>query len=91
MVFAVMLGLVLIALSYGVILHTVTRLASREELCRAFHTCASHLCAALVFFVPVVVLYLEQGFGKHTPPPVYLLMTNVYLCASHADPNHRQY
>lgn len=78
-VFTVMLDLVLIALSYGVILHTVARLASQEEQHRAFQTCTSHLCAVLVFFVPMVGLSLVHRFGKHAPPAVHLLMANIYL------------
>uniref|UniRef100_A0A8C0A9T7 Olfactory receptor family 51 subfamily M member 1 n=1 Tax=Bos mutus grunniens TaxID=30521 RepID=A0A8C0A9T7_BOSMU len=75
----VVLDLVLIALSYGVILHTVARLASKEERLRAFQTCTSHLCAVLVFFVPMVGLSLIHRFGKHAPLAVHLFMANVYL------------
>ncbi|XDA84367.1 hypothetical protein R6Z07F_014183 [Ovis aries] len=78
-VFTVMLDLVLIALSYGVILHTVARLASKEEQLQAFQTCTSHLCAVLVFFVPMMGLSLVHRFGKNAPPAVHLLMANVYL------------
>ncbi|ELW63679.1 olfactory receptor 51M1 [Tupaia chinensis] len=78
-VFTVMLDLVLIALSYGFILHTVAGLASQEEQLRAFQTCTSHLCAVLVFFVPMMGLSLVHRFGKHAPPAVHLLMANVYL------------
>ncbi|XP_075403858.1 olfactory receptor 51M1-like [Tenrec ecaudatus] len=78
-VFTVMLDLVLVALSYGFILNTVARLASREERLRAFQTCTSHLCAVLVFFVPMMGLSLVHRFGKHAPPVVHLLMANVYL------------
>ncbi|XP_077627812.1 olfactory receptor 51M1-like [Crocuta crocuta] len=78
-VFTMMLDLVLIALSYGVILHTVARLASQEEQLRAFQTCTSHLCAVLIFFVPMVGLSLVHRFGKHVPLAVHLLMANVYL------------
>lgn len=77
--FTVVLDLVLIALSYGVILHTVARLASKEERLRAFQTCTSHLCAVLVFFVPMVGLSLIHRFGKQAPPAVHLFMANVYL------------
>ncbi|KAM6158707.1 olfactory receptor 51M1-like [Rhynchocyon petersi] len=78
-VFTVMLDLVLIALSYGLILNTVAGLASQEERLRAFQTCTSHLCAVLVFFVPMMGLSLVHRFGKHAPPAVHLLMANVYL------------
>ncbi|KAG3285926.1 olfactory receptor 51M1 [Ictidomys tridecemlineatus] len=78
-VFTVMLDLVLIALSYGLILHTVAGLASQEEQLRAFQTCTSHLCAVLVFFVPMMGLSLVHRFGKEAPPAVHLLMANIYL------------
>nr|XP_004650790.1 olfactory receptor 51M1 [Jaculus jaculus] len=78
-VFTVMLDLVLIALSYGFILHAVVGLASREEQLRAFQTCTSHLCAVLLFFVPMAGLSLVHRFGKNAPPAVHLLMANIYL------------
>ncbi|XP_006870400.1 PREDICTED: olfactory receptor 51M1-like [Chrysochloris asiatica] len=78
-VFTVMVDLVLIALSYGLILNTVAGLASREERLRVFQTCTSHLCAVLVFFVPMVGLSLVHRFGKNAPHAVHLLMANVYL------------
>ncbi|EHH61798.1 olfactory receptor 51M1 [Macaca fascicularis] len=78
-VFTVMLDLVLIALSYGLILHTVAGLASQEDQHRAFQTCTAHLCAVLVFFVPMMGLSLVYRFGKHAPPAFHLLMANVYL------------
>ncbi|KAM7329048.1 hypothetical protein ACRRTK_010661 [Alexandromys fortis] len=74
-----MTDLVLIALSYGFILHTVAGLASQAEQIRAFQTCTSHLCAVLVFFVPMAGLSLVHRFGKHAPPAVHLLMANIYL------------
>jgi olfactory receptor len=79
MMFTVMLDLVLIALSYGFILHTVAGLASPEEQLRAFQTCTSHLCAVLVFFVPMMGLSLVHRFGKHASPAFHLLMANIYL------------
>ncbi|XP_008522233.2 olfactory receptor 51M1 [Equus przewalskii] len=78
-VFTVMLDLVLIAMSYGVILYTVARLTSQEERLRVFQTCTSHLCAVLVFFVPMMRLSLVHRFGKDAPPAVHLLMANIYL------------
>ncbi|XP_012869374.1 PREDICTED: uncharacterized protein LOC105983885 [Dipodomys ordii] len=78
-VFTVMLDLVLIALSYGFILHTVAGLASQEEQRRAFQTCTSHLCAVLVFFMPMMGLSLVHRFGKHAPPAVHILLANIYL------------
>ncbi|XP_003421546.1 olfactory receptor 51M1-like [Loxodonta africana] len=78
-VFTVILDLVLIVLSYGLILNTVAGLASREERLRAFQTCTSHLCAVLIFSVPMVGLSLVHRFRKHAPLVVHLLMASVYL------------
>lgn len=43
------------------------------------NTSTSHLCAVLVFFVPMVGLSLIHRFGKHAPLAVHLFMANVYL------------
>lgn len=67
----------LIALSYGVILHTVARLASKRNSSRP--SAPLFFCAVLVFFVPMVGLSLIHRFGKHAPLAVHLFMANVYL------------
>ncbi|KAM9034026.1 olfactory receptor 51I2-like [Sarcophilus harrisii] len=69
----------LIALSYGLILHTVMGLASPQERIRALNTCVSHILAVLVFYVPVIGVSIIHRFGKHAPPIVHALVAYVYL------------
>uniref|UniRef100_UPI003753E865 consOR51 n=1 Tax=synthetic construct TaxID=32630 RepID=UPI003753E865 len=69
----------LILFSYILILKTVLGIASREERLKALNTCVSHICAVLVFYVPMIGLSLVHRFGKHVPPVVHVLMANVYL------------
>ncbi|KAM6172874.1 LOW QUALITY PROTEIN: olfactory receptor 51M1-like [Erethizon dorsatum] len=77
-VLTVMVDMLLIALSYAFILHMVAGLGSRKEQFSAFLTCTSHLCAVLVFFVPMMGLSLVHCF-KDAPPAAHLLIANIYL------------
>ncbi|XP_044524806.1 olfactory receptor 51G1 [Gracilinanus agilis] len=70
---------VLIFLSYALILRTVLSIASREERLRALNTCVSHICAVLLFYIPMIGLSLVHRFGEHLPRVVHLLMSYVYL------------
>uniref|UniRef100_G3VPI9 Olfactory receptor family 51 subfamily G member 1 n=1 Tax=Sarcophilus harrisii TaxID=9305 RepID=G3VPI9_SARHA len=69
----------LIFLSYALILRTVLSIASREERLRALNTCVSHICAVLLFYIPMIGLSLVHRFGEHLPRIVHLLMSYVYL------------
>ncbi|KAM4845274.1 olfactory receptor 51G1-like [Thomomys bottae] len=69
----------LILLSYALILHTVLGKASPQERFRALHTCVSHICAVLLFYIPMIGLSLVHRFGEHLPRVVHLLMSYVYL------------
>ncbi|XP_068965014.1 olfactory receptor 51I2-like [Petaurus breviceps papuanus] len=69
----------LIALSYGLILHTVIGLASPKERARALNTCVSHILAVLVFYIPVIGVSIIHCFGRHAPPIVHALVAYVYL------------
>uniref|UniRef100_A0A286XHC3 G-protein coupled receptors family 1 profile domain-containing protein n=2 Tax=Cavia porcellus TaxID=10141 RepID=A0A286XHC3_CAVPO len=68
----------LIFLSYALILRTVLRIASRQERLRALNTCVSHICAVLLFYIPMIGLSLVHRFGEHLPRTVHL-MSYVYL------------
>ncbi|KAM4846342.1 olfactory receptor 51L1-like [Thomomys bottae] len=70
---------VLILLSYALILSAVLGIASREERLKALHTCVSHVCVVLIFFVPVIGVSVVHRFGKHLPPAVHVLMADIYL------------
>uniref|UniRef100_A0A452UV12 G-protein coupled receptors family 1 profile domain-containing protein n=1 Tax=Ursus maritimus TaxID=29073 RepID=A0A452UV12_URSMA len=69
-----------ILLSYVFILRTaVLGIASREQRLKALNTCFSHVCAVLLFYVPLIGMTLIHRFGKHLSPIVHTLMANVYL------------
>ncbi|XP_029457641.1 olfactory receptor 51E2-like [Rhinatrema bivittatum] len=68
----------LIFLSYVLILRAVLKLASRERL-KAFNTCVSHLCAVLIFYIPLIGLSVIHRFGNRLAPTAHIIMGNVYL------------
>ncbi|EMP24821.1 Olfactory receptor 52K1 [Chelonia mydas] len=73
------LDLMFISLSYVNILRAVLSLASKEEQLKAFGTCGSHLCAILVFYIPVVLSSTIHRFRRHVAPHVHILLANFYL------------
>ncbi|XP_004434166.1 PREDICTED: olfactory receptor 51V1-like [Ceratotherium simum simum] len=74
-----LLDSVLILISYILILHSVLTIASREERLKALQTCVSHICAVLVFYIPIIGLTMVHRFGKHLSPAVHVLMGNIYI------------
>ncbi|XP_030055160.1 olfactory receptor 52K1-like [Microcaecilia unicolor] len=77
--FIVGLDLMFIVLSYVLILRTVFRLASKEARHKALSTCASHISAILVFYVPVVLSSVVHRFGQKVAPHIHILLANAYL------------
>ncbi|KFO36052.1 olfactory receptor 51L1 [Fukomys damarensis] len=88
--FNVIYGLVLITIlwgldslgilvSYAFILHSVLKIASREGRLKALNTCASHLCAVIILYVPMIGLSIVHRFAKHSSPLVHIFMAHVYL------------
>ncbi|KAM9658648.1 LOW QUALITY PROTEIN: olfactory receptor 51G1 [Trichechus inunguis] len=69
----------LIFLSYALILRTVLSIASLQERLLAFNNCVSHICAVLLFYIPMIGLSLVHCFGEHLPCIVHLLMSYVSL------------
>ncbi|XP_070347622.1 olfactory receptor 51I2-like [Equus asinus] len=69
----------LIFLSYALILRTVLAIASQEERLKTLNTCVSHICAVLIFYVPMVSVSMVHRFGKHAPEYVHKFMSLVYL------------
>ncbi|KAM5247244.1 olfactory receptor 51H1-like [Ctenodactylus gundi] len=68
-----------ILFSYVFILRTVMAIASGEGRLKALNTCVSHLCAVLIFYVPLIGVSVIHRFGKHLSPLTHALMANAYL------------
>ncbi|KAM6158720.1 olfactory receptor 51H1-like [Rhynchocyon petersi] len=68
-----------ILLSYVFILRTVMTIASGEGRRKALNTCVSHICAVLIFYVPLIGVSVIHRFGKHLSPLTHSLMANAYL------------
>ncbi|NWI10617.1 O51I2 protein, partial [Crypturellus soui] len=68
-----------IVLSYVMIIKTVLSIASKEERLKALNTCVSHICAVLVYYIPMIGLSMVYRFGKHVSPLIHVLMANIYL------------
>ncbi|XP_059012781.1 olfactory receptor 51H1-like [Mustela lutreola] len=78
-IFIIVLDALILLISYFLILQAVLGIASREERLKALNTCFSHICAVLLFYVPLIGMTLIHRFGKHLSPIVHTLMANVYL------------
>ncbi|NWH84879.1 O51G2 protein, partial [Aegithalos caudatus] len=70
---------IFIVLSYVLIIRTVVSLTTREECLKALNTCVSHICAVLLFFIPMIGLSMIHRFGKNVPPLVNTLVAYTYL------------
>ncbi|KAF3830085.1 hypothetical protein GH733_001510, partial [Mirounga leonina] len=67
-----------IGLSYILILKTVLELSSRGAALKAFNTRVSHICAVLVFYVPLIGLSVVHRLGGPTSL-LHVIMANIYL------------
>lgn len=70
---------VAIAASYVMIFRAVIGLATPEARLKTLGTCSSHICAILIFYVPIAVSSLIHRFGHQVPPPIHTLLANFYL------------
>ncbi|XP_047375465.1 olfactory receptor 51G2-like [Sciurus carolinensis] len=68
-----------ILVSYVFILRSVLRIASRQGRLKALNTCASHICAVLILYVPMIGLSIVHRFAKHSSPLVHIFMAHIYL------------
>ncbi|XP_027716810.1 olfactory receptor 51I2-like [Vombatus ursinus] len=73
------LDFLFIILSYVLILHSVLAIASHEGRLKALNTCVSHICAVLIFYIPLIGVSTVHRFCKHAPWYVHVLMSNMYL------------
>ncbi|XP_036602774.1 olfactory receptor 51A7-like [Trichosurus vulpecula] len=74
-----MSDLVFIVISYILILKTVMGIASHGERLKALNTCISHICAVLIFYVPIIVLAAMHRFAKHKSPLTMIIIADVFL------------
>ncbi|XP_038620533.1 olfactory receptor 51I1-like [Tachyglossus aculeatus] len=70
---------VLIVLSYALILKTMLGIVSGVGWLKALNTCVSHVCAVLVYYVPMIGLAMLHRFGQHLSPLLQVMMANAYL------------
>ncbi|XP_026970354.1 olfactory receptor 52M1 [Sagmatias obliquidens] len=69
--------------SYVVIFRAVIGLTTPEARLQTLGTCSSHICAILVFYIPIAVSSLTHRFGHHVPPHIHILLANFYLLIPH--------
>ncbi|XP_077200253.1 olfactory receptor 51I2-like [Paroedura picta] len=68
-----------IVLSYIMILKTVLGMASKEGRWKALNTCVSHICAVVLYYIPMIGVSMAHRFGKHASRLLHSLMANIYL------------
>ncbi|XP_004618385.2 olfactory receptor 51G1-like [Sorex araneus] len=68
-----------IFVSYAFILRSVLGIASKGGKLKALNTCASHICAVLILYVPMIGLSLVHRYAKHSSPIIHITMANIYL------------
>ncbi|XP_074840475.1 olfactory receptor 51G2-like [Carettochelys insculpta] len=73
------LDMFFIFLSYVMIFKTVVSVASFTESLKALNTCASHLCAVLLFYVPEICLSMLHRFGNSSSHLPQIILSYVYV------------
>ncbi|XP_036740814.2 olfactory receptor 51A4-like [Manis pentadactyla] len=73
------LDLTFIFMSYVLILKAVLSIASQRERLKVLNTCISHICAVLIFYVPIMSLAVIYRSAKHSSPIIRILMADVFL------------
>ncbi|KAM5247584.1 LOW QUALITY PROTEIN: olfactory receptor 51A4-like [Ctenodactylus gundi] len=73
------LDITFIFVSYVLILNAVLSIASQRKRFQVLSTCVSHICAVLIFYVPVLSLAVIHRFAKHSSPLIRILMADIFL------------
>ncbi|XP_007533524.1 olfactory receptor 51A4-like [Erinaceus europaeus] len=76
---AAMFVLLCISVSYIMILRTVLGIASHQSRLKVLNTCISHICAVLIFYVPIVTLAIIHRFAKNVTPVVRVITADVFI------------
>ncbi|XP_044116689.1 olfactory receptor 51S1 [Neovison vison] len=69
----------LIFFSYGLIGRVLQGLGSSEDRWKAGQTCAAHLSAVLLFYVPMILLALIDRLQVPVPQPAHTLLSYVHF------------
>ena len=67
------------AVFYVFILKTVMGIWSHKEQLKALNTCVSHICAVLIFYVPIIASASMHCFGKLKCPVAMILIADIFL------------
>ncbi|KFO69653.1 Olfactory receptor 51G2, partial [Cuculus canorus] len=73
------LDLLFVLLSYLFILKTILSVATWRGRLKALNTCISHICAVLLFFIPMICLSMMHQFIKHVSPQAYTFTANLHF------------
>lgn len=74
-----MLALMCISVSYMLILKIVLGIASHKGRLKVLNTCISHVCAVLIFYVPLVILAALPRFAKNVSPVIRVIIADIFL------------
>ncbi|XP_049636424.1 olfactory receptor 51S1 [Suncus etruscus] len=70
---------ILIFFSYGLIGRVLQGLGSSEDRWKAGQTCATHLCAVLLFYIPMILLALIDRLKLPIPQSAHTLLSYVHF------------
>ncbi|NWX47516.1 O51L1 protein, partial [Steatornis caripensis] len=73
------LDLLFVLLSYLLIFKTILNITTWRERLKALNTCISHICAVLIFFIPMICLSMMHQFDKHMSPQAYAFTANIHF------------
>ncbi|XP_029771055.1 olfactory receptor 51A7-like [Suricata suricatta] len=74
-----MFDLVCISVSSILILKLVLGIASHKGRLKVLNTCISHICAVLIFYVPIITLAIIHRFAKNVSPVLRVIIADIFL------------